>query len=99
LASLRVLGFTTNEVSGMLLGEQAAVLVLALPLGVVIGALFSALLVRGFANERFHFPYVITLGSQLLAMSVVVASGILAGLVIRRRVRRLNLVSALRTRE
>jgi len=32
-------------------------------------------------------------------MGVVVASAVLAGLVVRRRVRRLNLVSALRTRE
>src|SRR4029078_5059627 len=41
LASLRVLGFTTNEVSGMLLGEQAAVLIVALPVGVLFGAIFS----------------------------------------------------------
>ena len=99
LASLRVLGFTTNEVSGMLLGEQAAVLIVALPVGVLFGAIFSALLARGFESDRFHFPYVFALRSQLFAMGVVVASAVLAGLVVRRRVRRLNLVSALRTRE
>jgi putative ABC transport system permease protein len=99
LASLRVLGFTTNEVSGMLLGEQATMLAVALPVGVLLGAAFSLALVRGFENERFHFPYVLTLGSQLFAMSVVVVAATLAGLIVRRRIGRLDLVAALRTRE
>jgi len=99
LASLRVLGFTTNEVAGMLLGEQAAITAVALPVGVAFGALFSYALARGFATERFHFPYVITLRSQLFAICVTVAAGALAGLFVRRRVRRLDMVAALRTRE
>jgi putative ABC transport system permease protein len=99
LASLRVLGFTTNEVAGMLLGEQAAVLVLALPVGVLVGAAFSFALARGFESERFHFPYVMTLHSQVLATGIVTAAAVLAGLVVRRRVRRLDMVAALRTRE
>src|SRR6185437_12874496 len=57
LASLRVLGFTTPEVSRMLLGEQAAILAVALPLGLVIGAGFSRLLSAAFASERFRFPF------------------------------------------
>ena len=99
LASLRVLGFTVNEVAGMLLGEQAAIMVLALPAGVGIGALFSYALTRGFKTERFHFPYVLALHSQVFAMGVVVAAAALASLVVRRRIGRLDMVSALRTRE
>jgi putative ABC transport system permease protein len=99
LASLRVLGFTTNEVAGMLLGEQAAIMMLALPSGIAIGAAFSYALARGFETERFHFPYVIALHSQVFAASVVLAASVLAGLIVRRRVARLDMVSALRTRE
>jgi putative ABC transport system permease protein len=99
LASLRVLGFTTNEVAGMLLGEQAAIMILALPAGIAIGAAFSYALARGFETERFHFPYVIALHSQVFAAGVVVAAAALAGLIVHRRVARLDMVSALRTRE
>jgi putative ABC transport system permease protein len=99
LASLRVLGFTTNEVAGMLLGEQGAIMILALPSGIAIGAAFSYALARGFETERFHFPYVIALHSQVFAASVVVAAATFAGLIVRRRVRRLDMVAALRTRE
>jgi putative ABC transport system permease protein len=99
LASLRVLGFTTNEVAGMLLGEQAAIMLVGLPVGVGVGALFNFALSRAFERERFHFPFVVTLGSQLFAIAITVAAGTLAGIVVRRRVRKLDMVSALRTRE
>ena len=99
LASLRVLGFTTSEVSRMLLGEQAAVLIVAIPLGLLIGAGFSWLLSSAFASERFRFPFVIALESQLVAAVVVVGAAVVAALVVRRRIGRLDMVSALRTRE
>jgi putative ABC transport system permease protein len=99
LASLRVLGFTTNEVAGMLLGEQAAILLVALPSGVAIGAVFSYALAQGFQTERFHFPYVVALHSQLFAAAIVTAAAALAGLIVRRRVGHLDMVAALRTRE
>ena len=99
LASLRVLGFTTGEVSRMLLGEQGAVLLVALPLGIAFGAAFSFALVMGFETERFRFPFVVALRSQLLAVGVVLAAAALAGLVVHRRVGRLDMVAALRTRE
>jgi putative ABC transport system permease protein len=99
LASLRVLGFTTNEVAAMLLGEQAAMLAFALPVGIVVGAGFSLALARGFETDRFHFPYVMRPASQVFAMSIVVVAAAFAALIVRRRVRRLDMVSALRTRE
>jgi putative ABC transport system permease protein len=99
LASLRVLGFTTGEVSRMLLGEQGAVMLVALPLGIAFGAAFSLALVLGFQTERFRFPFVMALGSQLLAVAVVLGAAALAGLVVHRRIGRLDMVAALRTRE
>ncbi|HVE32516.1 MAG TPA: ABC transporter permease [Gemmatimonadaceae bacterium] len=99
LASLRVLGFTTNEVAGMLYGEQAAVLLLAIPVGIGFGKAFSIALVRGFETERFHFPYVMTLSSQLFAIVIVIAAAVVAGLIVRGRIGRLDMVAALRTRE
>jgi putative ABC transport system permease protein len=99
LASLRVLGFTTNEVSGMLLGEQGAITAVAIPLGIAFGAVFSLLLTKGFETERFHFPFVVAWHSQLVAAGLVIVAGVLAGLMVRGRLRRLDMVAALRTRE
>jgi putative ABC transport system permease protein len=99
LASLRVLGFTTNEVAGMLMGEQSAITIAAIPVGILFGAAFSLALIKGFETERFHFPYVMTPATQVVSVLVVVAAVGAAGLIIRQRVRRLDMVAALRTRE
>ena len=99
LASLRVLGFTANEVTGMLMGEQAVTMIAALLPGVAFGLGFSLLLARGFESEHYHFPFVFAPLSYARAALIVVAAGAAAGLVVRRRVGRLDLVAALRTRE
>lgn len=99
LASLRVLGFTTGEVARMLLGEQAVMLLVALPTGVAVGTAFSLALAQGFESERFHFPFVVALDSQLFAMGVVAAAAALTGIFVHQRVGRLDMVRALRTRE
>ena len=56
LASLRVLGFTTGEVSRMLLGEQGAVMLVALPLGIAFGAAFSFALVLRIQDRTISIP-------------------------------------------
>jgi putative ABC transport system permease protein len=50
LASLRVLGFTRLEISVLLLGEQAALTLMAVPFGYLLGYAACALLARKSAN-------------------------------------------------
>lgn len=99
LASLRVLGFTRREVAGMLIGEQVAVTVTAIPVGIVFGLVFTAALARGFQTERFHFPFIADVGTYAFAVAVIAASAAVAALVVRGLVSRLDLVRALKTRE
>ncbi|MEI7748111.1 MAG: FtsX-like permease family protein [Chlorobiaceae bacterium] len=47
LSSLRVLGMTGAEVSVILLGEQALLTILAIPVGFLIGIVLSWLLAKG----------------------------------------------------
>ena len=99
LASLRVLGFTRQEVRRMLFGEQAAVTLLGLPLGALLGTGFGILFVRLFERERQHFPFALDRHSYLFGAAVVLVAAVLAAIPIRRRVDRLDLVAVLKTRE
>lgn len=99
LASLRVLGFTRREVSGILLGELAVIVLLALPLGLAIGQLFGALIIRMTESELYRFPLIVSPRTRVFAVTVVLLSAAISGLIVRRRVDRLNLVSVLKTRE
>jgi putative ABC transport system permease protein len=99
LASLRVLGFTRAEVSALLLGEQALVVAAALPLGLVLGRVLVHGIVGLLASDQFEFPVEILPRTDAWAASCVVVAGIASALVVRRRVDRLDLVAALKTRE
>jgi putative ABC transport system permease protein len=99
LASLRVLGFTTREVGTLLLGEQALLALLALPLGWLLGGLFGGYLVHAFENENYQVPFVTRSGTYLFASLVVVVASAAAGALMYRRAARLDLVAVLKTRE
>ena len=99
LASLRVLGFTQREVTVLLLGEQALLTLLAIPLGGFMGWAVSALIVRAAESELYRMPLVITGKTYALAFLIVAVSAFLSGLFVRRRIRNLDLVAVLKTRE
>ncbi|HEU4452369.1 MAG TPA: ABC transporter permease [Longimicrobium sp.] len=99
LASLRVLGFTRGEVSVMLLGEQATVTALGIPLGFGVGFLLALAMVRAFRAEVFRIPLVISAYTFAFAAAVILAAALMAGMIVRRRIDRLDLVAVLKTRE
>jgi putative ABC transport system permease protein len=99
LASLRVLGFTRAEVSALLLGEMALVLALALPLGMLGGWALVHGLSAALASDQFYFPVVIRPRTYAIAALAVLAAAVASALVVRRRVDRLDMVAALKTRD
>ncbi len=99
LASLRVLGATRGEVSGLLLGELVAELLLALPLGCVMGYGLAWSIVTLSAQQEIALPLVVQPRTYAFACLVVLVAGALSALVVRRRVDELDLVAVLKTRE
>ena len=99
LASLRVLGFTRAEISLILLGELAVLTLLALPVGALIGHLLTSLLVSAFESEIYRFPLVVSAQVMSGAALTVVAASLVSGLVVRRKLDRLDLVGVLKSRE
>lgn len=99
LASLRVLGFTRGEVSLLLLGELALGIAIALPAGMLLGRGLTEAVVRLMVSDQFLFPVVIQPRTYAWAAICVVAAGIASAMVVRRRIDRLDMVAALKTRE
>ena len=99
MASLRVLGFTRHEVSALLMGELAVVVIVAQPLGWLIGYGFSWLMEKGFTSELYRIPLVVNREVYAYASLTVMAAAIVSGLVVRRRIDRLDMIAVLKTRE
>lgn len=99
LASLRVMGFTRAEVSGFLLGEMAIVITVALPIGMAMGFALVNLITGLLKSDQFSFPIVILPRTYAWAAICILVAGIASALVVRRRIDRLDMVAALKTRE
>jgi putative ABC transport system permease protein len=99
LASLRVLGFTRGEVSAVLLGEMAISIAVALPLGMVLGWGLVHVLAGALKSDQFFFPVVIQPRTYAWAAICVVVAAAASALIVRRRIDRLDMVAALKTRE
>lgn len=99
LASLRVLGFTRGEVAAMLLGEQAVLTLIAIPIGLAVGRFLCWLVSTRLVSDVFRIPLVISDASHVFSVGVVMLAAAGSGLVIWRRIGRLDLVAVLKTRE
>jgi putative ABC transport system permease protein len=99
LASLRVLGFRRAEVSYILLGELALLTLLALPLGFVLGWALCWFFAASLQSDIYRVPLVVERSTFAFAATVVLAAAAASGWLIRRKVDRLDLIGALKTRE
>jgi len=99
LASLRVMGFTRAEIAVILLGEQAALILVALPLGCTLGYWFCTLMPLAYDSELYRMPVVVTRGTYAFAFVVVTVAALISGLIVRRRLDHLDLIAVLKTRE
>ena len=99
LATLRVLGFSRWEISYILLGEAGLLLALALPLGCGFGLALVWFITRAFETELYRVPPVIEASTFGIAAAVALAAAVVSGLLVRRRLDRLNLIEVLKTRE
>ncbi len=99
LASLRVLGFTRAEISAILLGELGVQVLLAVPVGMLIGTWLSSAMMATVDPETYRFPVIISTRTYAFAATVALGSGLVSALLVRRRLDRLDLIGVLKTRE
>jgi putative ABC transport system permease protein len=99
LASLRVLGFTRGEISSVLLGELAIDVLLAVPLGLVIGTVLAHLVGGMVDPETYRLPVVISARTYVFSLMVTIGAALLSAMLVRRQLDRLDLIAVLKTRE
>lgn len=96
LATLRVLGFTQGEVSWILTGEIGLLTLVSIPIGWGVGTFFALILNRALATDIFRIPFIMTKEIYAFSAGGILVSSLLVGLLTIRRLRRLDMVSALK---
>lgn len=99
LASLRVLGFTREEVAYILLGELGIQTLLALPVGCLFGYGLALGMSPMLKTDMYDFPFVINDPTYGISVLVVTIAALVCAFLVRQRVYNLDLISVLKTRE
>ncbi len=99
LASLRVLGFTRREIGTMLLGEQGILTLVAVPIGFALGYGICSLMTIWLNTELYRMPMIINRSTYAVSFLIVAAAAFGSGLLVQWRIRNLDLVEVLKTRE
>ena len=99
LASLRLLGYSAFEASYVLVGELVMMALLALPLGLALGWLLTLWIIATVDNELFRMPPVIFPATMAWALLAVMAAALATAFALGRRVRTMDLVAVLKSRE
>ena len=99
LASLRVLGFTRSEVARVLLIELLIIVALAQPLGWLSGYGLTWAVIQGFASDQFRVPLITDSATYATASLVVCAVALISATIVHHRVKRLDLIRVLKSRD
>ncbi len=99
LASLRVLGFQVGEVARVLMTELGLIVLLAQPLGWLLGYGFAWGMLKGFESDLYRIPLVVAPSTFAIASIVVLSASAVSALIVLRRLGRLDLIAVLKTRE
>jgi putative ABC transport system permease protein len=83
----------------MLLGEQAVTASVGVAAGLGMGYGIAALLSRIYQWEMFRIPLVVSGRTYLFTVAVITLAALGSGLLVRRRLDRLDLIAVLKTRE
>jgi putative ABC transport system permease protein len=94
-----VLGFTRGEISGILLGELGAQVLLGIPLGLLIGTGWARWIAANMVPEEFDFPVYISPTTYAAATVIALVSGLVSALLVRQKLDRLDLVGVLKSSE
>jgi putative ABC transport system permease protein len=99
LATLRVIGFSRREVGAVLVTELVMLALLAVPIGLLLGTGFAAILIKGMNTETVRLPLVLTASNYAFAVLVVTVASTVSALFVLRQLNQLNLVGVLKAPE
>ena len=99
LASMRVLGFRKHEAGFVLLGEEAVLALVSVPLGLVLGIALTRYIAASFSSDLFLIPAATSTRTLAQGTLIFALAAMATAWLIRRSADRLDLVRALKTRE
>lgn len=99
MASLQVLGYTPREVGRMVFNENLYLSLLGLLLGLPMGTWMCMALTQAYTTDVFRFPFYLSPRTYVITSLTILCYVLVTNFLSRQRIRRLDLVDVLKSRE
>lgn len=99
LATLRVIGLTQREVSGVIVIELTILALAALPLGLALGTVLATGIIQSVNTETVRLPVKFVPYTYTFAVIIVIIASSVSALVVLRKLKQLDLIGALKAPE
>ncbi|MGF1542721.1 MAG: ABC transporter permease [Pleurocapsa sp.] len=92
LASLKILGFSHHEIAFILLGEQLILVLIAIPIGFILGYFLAFLMSLAYNSEIFRLPLIVERHTYFVAFLIVIITAFSSSLIIYQKLKHLDLI-------
>ncbi len=99
IATLRVLGWTGGDIAAMLLNDVVLAFALGLAIGLPLSFKIGSYYLRALSTDTFLWPVVLYPGASLISVAATGFFALAGHLLAVRRVRRLDLLAAIKSQE
>lgn len=99
IASLKVLGFTDKEVGRIIFDENIFLSLIGLIFGLPFGAYLCKMMTLAYDTELFRFPFYLSNQTYIISSLTIILFVIMTNLFLRKRLAKLDMVDALKSRE
>jgi putative ABC transport system permease protein len=99
IATLRVLGWTSREIAAMLLNDIILAFAVGLAIGIPLSARIGAYFLRSMSTDTFLWPTVLYPSTSLISIAATGLFALTGHLLAVRRVRKLDLLAAIKSQE
>ncbi len=99
LATLRILGFSIWEVFLIVIGELTFLILISIPLGCVLGYWFSWFFLQTVETNEFQIPLIIHAKTYILSAIASIFTSLFSFYILYNKLKNMDLISVLKTRE
>ncbi|HEX2945595.1 MAG TPA: FtsX-like permease family protein [Clostridia bacterium] len=99
LATLKVLGFKDNEVRNLIFNENYLLTAFGIILGLPLGRLIGGYMMSMYQTDAYTFPFIAGMDVYAITAVFIICFTILANLILRKKIKVINMVEVLKSNE
>jgi len=99
LATLKVLGFSNNEVKKLIFNENYIIVILGMIVGLPFGKWLGASLMASSSTDAYTIPYVVEFKTYIIAIILTLLFTAITNLTLMKKIKALDMIEVLKNKE